>query len=180
MNCLRSFRCFPSFLVSAPKPRALNLIRPLHSSSFLRSLDMETVHTTDRLRELRSLMKKHEVDIYSTDFFIHIVCRSLTRTQLFPRKTATNQSTLRRVTLVEVRLTCSVQRLVRLTMVFRIHNWLLWIRRHCSHHARQSISCHGWALFQSSQQATRRELGAAQARLTGCSDLAGVVRLSHD
>lgn len=175
MNCLRSFRCLPSFLISAPKPPALNLIRPLHSSSFLRSFDMETVHTTDRLRELRALMKKHEVDIYSTHPLTPIG-RALAHNCLVVPSEDSHQS--------EYIAPCDARRgpstllgLMPATVdtTTRVYNRLLGICRYCSNHTRQSIARHGWTLFQPGQQTTRRQLGIAQARSTGRSYVAGMV-----
>lgn len=44
------------------------LFRAFHSSPIVRSIaDMvEKVHTTERLTELRKLMKEHQIDVYST------------------------------------------------------------------------------------------------------------------
>lgn len=41
--------------------------RALHASAPLRAIDMAKVNTTERLAELRKLMKERNVDIYSTD-----------------------------------------------------------------------------------------------------------------
>lgn len=43
-----------------PAPRAF------HTSPVLRAIDMAKVDTTERLAELRKLMKERKVDIYST------------------------------------------------------------------------------------------------------------------
>lgn len=40
--------------------------RAFHASAVLRLLDMEKVNTSERLAELRKLMKEHHVDVYST------------------------------------------------------------------------------------------------------------------
>jgi Xaa-Pro aminopeptidase len=40
--------------------------RALHSSPALRAIDMAKVDTTERLAELRKLMKARNVDVYST------------------------------------------------------------------------------------------------------------------
>lgn len=175
MNYLRSFRCLPSFLVSAPKPRALNLVRPLHSSSFLRSFDMETVHTTDRLRELRALMRKHEVDIYSS-YLLICIGRALAHNCLVVPSEDSHQS--------EYIAPCDARRGLStllglmpapLNTAARVHNRILRICRYCSHHTRQGIARHGWTLFQPGQQTTRRQLGIAQAGSTGRPYMAGMV-----
>ena len=41
--------------------------RALHVSATLRAIDMAKVDTTERLAELRKLMKERNVDVYSTD-----------------------------------------------------------------------------------------------------------------
>ena len=44
-------------------------------SSLRQSIEMETVNTTERLKSLRQLMKKHEVDIYGIAddiFFVYL------------------------------------------------------------------------------------------------------------
>ena len=39
--------------------------RAFHASAVLRLLDMEKVNTSERLVELRKLMKEHQIDVYS-------------------------------------------------------------------------------------------------------------------
>ena len=55
-----------STYVAAAIPTAFN--RAFHSSPAYRSIaDMvEKVHTTERLAELRKLMREHQIDVYST------------------------------------------------------------------------------------------------------------------
>jgi hypothetical protein len=45
---------------------ALPVSRAFHSSPALRAIDMAKVNTTERLSQLRKLMKERNVDIYST------------------------------------------------------------------------------------------------------------------
>ena len=40
--------------------------RTFHASAVLRLLDMEKVNTSERLAELRKLMKEQQIDVYST------------------------------------------------------------------------------------------------------------------
>jgi Xaa-Pro aminopeptidase len=40
-------------------------VRPFHASAALRAIDMAKVDTTQRLADLRKLMKERNVDIYS-------------------------------------------------------------------------------------------------------------------
>lgn len=49
----------------ATKPQCL-ATRALHTSPVLRAIDMAKVDTTERLAELRKLMKERNVDVYST------------------------------------------------------------------------------------------------------------------
>ena len=68
-----SFMIFPRLLrrshaiaaayVAAKTP--LSSVRPLHASAALRAIDMAKVDTSNRLAELRKLMKERNVDIYS-------------------------------------------------------------------------------------------------------------------
>ena len=39
--------------------------RAFHASAIRRLLDMQQVNTSERLAELRKLMKEHQVDVYS-------------------------------------------------------------------------------------------------------------------
>ena len=48
----------------ARKPSIIS--RAFHVSAALRAIDMSKVDTTERLAELRKLMKERNVDIYST------------------------------------------------------------------------------------------------------------------
>lgn len=69
MNSFSKLRCLElSRVLFSPsktsKTHLRPLVKPFHSSSASRCLDMEKVHTTERLRSLRELMKKHQVDIY--------------------------------------------------------------------------------------------------------------------
>ena len=65
---------FPRFLgrthatqaACAAKRLPIHSPRAFHQSAILRLLDMEKVNTSDRLAELRKLMKEHQVDVYST------------------------------------------------------------------------------------------------------------------
>ena len=50
----------------AAKRLPIHSPRAFHASAILRLLDMEKVNTSDRLAELRKLMKEHQVDVYST------------------------------------------------------------------------------------------------------------------
>jgi len=43
-------------------------LRALHSSPVRRALDMEKVNTTERLAELRRLMKERQIDVYSMKY----------------------------------------------------------------------------------------------------------------
>jgi hypothetical protein len=54
-------------LVSTPlgHPFISIAYRPFSISKFLQQIDMETVDTSKRLAQLRSLMKENKVDIYS-------------------------------------------------------------------------------------------------------------------
>lgn len=55
------------------------LITPFHSTPRIAHpapLDMDKVNTTDRLAELRQLMKDHQVDIYSASRLVHTACWS--------------------------------------------------------------------------------------------------------
>jgi hypothetical protein len=62
-------------LISAPLGRSFLSIayRPFSVSSLLRQIDMETVDTSKRLAQLRSLMKENKLDIYSAqgNFFLN-------------------------------------------------------------------------------------------------------------
>ena len=53
-------------LISAPLSHSILSIayRPFSVSRLLRQIDMETVDTSKRLAQLRSLMKENKVDIY--------------------------------------------------------------------------------------------------------------------
>jgi hypothetical protein len=60
----RLLRCPP---VRVAVPHALPpAARALHTSSALRAIDMAKVDTTERLAQLRRLMKERNVDVYST------------------------------------------------------------------------------------------------------------------
>jgi hypothetical protein len=68
--------------------------RAFHTSPALRAIDMAKVDTTERLAELRKLMKERNVDVYST----HSLSRypadtSLIYAQWYHRKTATRVNT---------------------------------------------------------------------------------------
>lgn len=56
-------RCNISRL-NVPVTSRLN-VRLFHKSPSPHSSEMETVHTGERLSQLRQLMKKHQVDVYS-------------------------------------------------------------------------------------------------------------------
>ena len=63
--------CCASFGVGSAFRRGTGLVRDrglgfrIRPYSSVAALDMEKVHTTERLAHLRSLMKQHELDIYS-------------------------------------------------------------------------------------------------------------------
>ena len=64
------------------------------------TIDMHTVNTTERLARLRSLMKQHELDIYSLSSLsltIFLRLANLVVLKLFPRKIAMLQNTSRHV-----------------------------------------------------------------------------------
>jgi Xaa-Pro aminopeptidase len=67
--------------------------RAFHASAILRAIDMSKVDTTERLAELRKLMKERNVDIYSTKPRSSNAASSLTHTQWYRPKTATRAST---------------------------------------------------------------------------------------
>ena len=77
--------------------------RALHASAALRAIDMSKVDTTERLAELRKLMKERNVDIYSTKPRSSNAECPLTHVQWCRPKTATRASTLPLATPVEVR-----------------------------------------------------------------------------
>lgn len=77
--------------------------RALHTSPALRAIDMAKVDTTERLAELRKLMKERNVDIYSTQPCSSTAETSLTYVQWYHLKTATRASTLLLATPAEVR-----------------------------------------------------------------------------
>lgn len=85
----------------AKKPSSF--FRALHTSPTLRAIDMAKVDTTERLAELRKLMKERNVDIYSTQPYSSTAQTSLTQAQWFHLKIATKASTLPLATPVEVR-----------------------------------------------------------------------------
>jgi len=68
MNYLRTLSWLRPRAAHATLAQALQPSRSLSCTSSTWSLvpEMESVHTTERLAKLRALMKKHEVDIYST------------------------------------------------------------------------------------------------------------------
>ena len=108
-----SFMIFPRILrrshaiaaayVAAKTP--FSSIRPLHASAALRALDMAKVDTSQRLAELRKLMKERNVDIYSKPSLAgtcrHTYIADAMQWSLL--RTATRASTLPRVTPAEVR-----------------------------------------------------------------------------
>ena len=58
-----------SFASLSIKPRLVfppNNLRYFSSSRILATIEMETVDSTDRLQQLRHLMKENKFDIYST------------------------------------------------------------------------------------------------------------------
>lgn len=80
-----------------------SFFRALHTSPTLRAIDMAKVDTTERLAELRKLMKERNVDIYSTQPYASIAQAPLTHVQWYHLKTATRASILLLATPVEVR-----------------------------------------------------------------------------
>jgi Xaa-Pro aminopeptidase len=63
----------PRSLLRTPATAAAHVVRKpyiasraFHASAALRAIDMSKVDTTERLAELRKLMKERNVDIYST------------------------------------------------------------------------------------------------------------------
>lgn len=77
--------------------------RAFHTSAILRAIDMSKVDTTERLAELRKLMKERNVDIYSSKPQPSNAECQLTHMQWYHPKTATRASTLPPATPVEVR-----------------------------------------------------------------------------
>lgn len=67
--------------------------RAFHASAALRAIDMSKVDTTERLAELRKLMKERNVDIYSNRPRSSNAESSLTHMQWSRPKTATRAST---------------------------------------------------------------------------------------
>lgn len=116
----RTFTVTASMLLSRSirLPRTpLRSLSPLRPSRFFSNsrprfiIDMGTVDTTDRLSQLRQLMKEHKVDVYSMPSHslsqsgsVYILQRTLLIAFLksFPRKIATSPSTLRPATAAEV------------------------------------------------------------------------------
>lgn len=60
---LRRSHATPAAYVAAKS--LFSPVRPFHASAALRAIDMAKVDTTQRLAELRKLMKERNVDIYS-------------------------------------------------------------------------------------------------------------------
>lgn len=71
-------------------------------------IDMETINTTERLRDLRQLMKEHKVDVYSIVYSIIVFSGRVSRLFKLSRlKIATNQNISLRVMPEEVSLSLS-------------------------------------------------------------------------
>ena len=169
-----SFMIFPRILrrshaiaaayVAAKTP--FSSIRPLHASAALRALDMAKVDTSQRLAELRKLMKERNVDIYSRPSLASICRRTYTADamQWSPPKTAIRASTLPHVTPAEVRTgTPAIRRTSHLLTPPSIHQWFhgfCWLRRH---HTRQGCPLDRRALFQPGREAAGQQLGTAEA-----------------
>lgn len=120
-------------------------------SSTTRSLaiDMETVNTTERLRELRRFMKENNVDIYGTVVRLFLNVESfLMPFKLCHLKTATNQSILLHVMPEEVRLSASLSPFT-CTHRYRVHLGLLRLCWYSRHHKRKGSPSNRWPLFQS-------------------------------
>lgn len=77
--------------------------RPFHASARFRAIDMSKVNTTERLAELRKLMKERKVDIYSTKPQSSNAKHVLTHMQWCHPKTAIKANTSPLATPVEVR-----------------------------------------------------------------------------
>jgi Xaa-Pro aminopeptidase len=61
---LRTHATLPAYVVA----RSLSATRrAFHFSPVRFAIDMEKVNTTERLAELRKLMKEHKLDVYSTN-----------------------------------------------------------------------------------------------------------------
>ena len=88
--------------VYAPRT-SLTTSRAFHASAAVRAIDMSKVNTTERLAELRKLMKERKVDIYSTKPWSSNPRHVLTRTQWYRPKIATRANTSPLATPVEVR-----------------------------------------------------------------------------
>lgn len=71
---MKAFMLLPRCFLRTHAPRAacvaqrlsLHPQRAFHASAVLRLLDMEKVNTSERLAELRKLMKDRQIDVYST------------------------------------------------------------------------------------------------------------------
>lgn len=64
MQAFRSFLQVRSIVLRANRFHSKPLCKAFSVSFYLRSLDMDTVPTTERLSQLRNLMKKNQVDVY--------------------------------------------------------------------------------------------------------------------
>lgn len=147
--------------VKHPRP----VLRALHSAPVLRAIDMAKVDTTERLAELRTLMKERNVDVYSNHLIGVWLNMQLISLQWCRLKTATRASTLHPVMRAEVSYTDPVTAppLTSCSIHQRLH-WLGWLR---GSHARESGTLHRRTLFQPGGEAAGRQLGATEAGHTG-------------
>ena len=99
----RSLLCrHATAVVYAPRT-SLTTSRAFHASAAVRAIDMSKVNTTERLAELRKLMKERKVDIYSTKPWSSNARHVLIPSQWYRPKIATRANTSPLATPVEVR-----------------------------------------------------------------------------
>jgi len=124
---------------------------------------MEKVNTTERLKQLRELMRKENVDIYSEEFR-DLLSSPFNKVIVVPSEDSHQSEYIapcdaRRGSATKTTLSMSGHKLIHTSIHMRLHR----LSRHGSNYAREGIISNRRAVFQSGRKTTRRELGAAQA-----------------
>jgi hypothetical protein len=146
---------------------SLSFLRPSRFFSNSRPrliIEMGTVNTTERLSQLRQLMKEHKVDVYSMllslpfEFwkFFHTRTMLIAVLKLSPQRIATSPSTLRHATAAEVsdrHCPALASPVTHYLINCRIHLGFLGLRWHRDHLLEQSCSLHRRAILQPSREA---------------------------
>lgn len=123
----------------------------LSSSTINSPLNMDTVHTTERLAQLRSLMKEHKLDVYGMQSRTRLEASFLSDHVAVVPSEDSHQS--------EYIAPCDARRGLRpkytlfstLLISCSIHIWFLWLSWHCCHYYDKGILGDGRKIFQPSQ-----------------------------